>query len=154
MAKSEAAPEQHTTRRPVVVVLVGSVDRRILPALRFVSGLPRTDIRALHVSVDPERTRQLASDWMELGLSWLPLDIHEPTADSLPVAVRQLVEGHASGTRELLVVLPEFDSSRWWHPLLHRRSARRIATQLHGLPNVTAVIVPSPPSRPVTRGGL
>ncbi|MGH9284650.1 MAG: hypothetical protein ACRD0M_03105 [Acidimicrobiales bacterium] len=62
-------------------MLVSVVDRRILPALRFVSRLPETDVRALHVSVEAFETRRLAEDWMELGLTWLPLHIHDAATE-------------------------------------------------------------------------
>ena len=124
------------------MLLVSVVDRRILPALRFVSRLGYADTRALHISVDPDETRRLASDWMKLGLSWLPLHIRDATTSPLPVAVRDAVQEEALGTENVTVVLPELDFSSWWHLLLHRRSARRIAAELQGLPNVTTVIVP------------
>jgi hypothetical protein len=125
----------------VVLLLVGGVDRRILPALRFVSRLSDTEIRALHVSVDAGETRRLADDWMRLGLTWIPLHIHEAAADDLPQAVRLLVQ-QVVGADRVTVVVPELESVRWWHGLLHRRSGRRIARQLYELPDVTTVIVP------------
>ena len=124
------------------MLLVSVVDRRILPALRFVSRLDYSDTRALHISVDPDETRRLASDWMKLGLSWLPLHIRDATTSPLPVAVRDAVQEEALGTENFTVVLPELDSPGLWHLLLHRHSARRIAGELQELPNVTTVIVP------------
>ena len=66
MAKPEPVTEHRTKRRHTAIVLVSVVDRRILPALRFVSRLPDTEVRALHVSVEAFETRRLAEDWMEL----------------------------------------------------------------------------------------
>lgn len=140
--KPEKAFEPRRTRRHTVIVLIAVVDRRIVPALRFVSRLPQADVRALHVSVDTEETRQLAIDWMHLGLSWLPLHIREAAADGLLASVRRIVEEEADVSKNVTVVLPELDLPQWWHPLLHRRSARRIAHDLQALPGVTTVIVP------------
>ena len=142
MAEPETVFELRVTRNHTVILLVSVVDRRILPAIRFVSRLGSSDSRALHVSVDPEETRRLAVDWMKLGLSWLPLHIREATAETLPVSVRAAVRAEAPAAGAITVVVPELDSPRWWFPLLHRRSARRIAAELQSLPRVTAVIVP------------
>ncbi len=130
------------TRNHTVIVLVSVVDRRIVPALHFVSRLGCSDSRALHIAVDGEQTRRLAADWMNLGLSWLPLHIEDATEGSLPASVRRAIEHEAAATERVTVIVPELDFVRWWHPLLYRGSARRIAQQLQPLPGVTAVIVP------------
>lgn len=134
--------ELRRTRNHTVIVLVSVVDRRIVPALHFVSRLACNDSCALHISVDVGQTQRLATDWMELGLSWLPLHIREATADTLPASVRDAVEREAVTTDRVTVVVPELDIVRWWHPLLYRRKARRIAEQLQPLAGVTTVIVP------------
>jgi hypothetical protein len=141
----EAVFHRRTARRHTAIVLVSAADRRIVPALRFVSRLAQTDVRALHVSVDSEETRQLAADWMQLDLTWLPLHIHDSPTDDLLRSVRQAIEREAHGTGEVIVVVPELQFTRWWQPLLHSRTARRIAVDLQPLPRVTTVIVPFAP---------
>ena len=142
MVRPDGIFELRRTRNHAVILLVSVVDRRIVPALRLVSRLGCSDCRALHVSVDAADTRKLAADWMNLGLAWLPLHIEEAAAESIPAAVRRAVEKDAAGIERVTVVVPELDLVRWWHPLLHRCSARRIAEQLQPLPGVTTVIVP------------
>ena len=142
MAKPEPVTEHRTKRRHTAIVLVSVVDRRILPALRFASRLPETEVRALHVSVEAAETRRLAEDWMELGLTWLPLHIHDAATDGLADSFRHAVLQQAARSEDVTVIVPELDFYRWWHPLLHRRSARHIAQLLQPLPRVTTVIVP------------
>ncbi len=128
-----------------VILLVSVVDRRLVPALRFIARLGYADARALHVSVDAGETRQLAADWMNLGLCWLPLHVGEARAGDLPASARhavQAVQKEPGTAPNLTVVVPEVDSRRWWHPLLHACKARRIVLELQSLPGVTAVIVP------------
>lgn len=134
--------ELRRTRNHTVILLVSVVDRRIVPALHFVSRLACNDTRALHIAVDTGQTRRLAADWMDLGLSWLPLHIREATADNLPAAVRDAVAHEAATTDRVTVVVPELDIVRWWHSFLYRGRARRIAEQLQPLAGVTTVIVP------------
>lgn len=151
MAKPEPVTEHRTNRRHTAIVLVSVVDRRILPALRFVSRLPDTEVRALHVSVEAFETRRLAEDWMELGLTWLPLHIHDAASEGLAESFRRAVVQQAAASGDTTVIVPELDFHRWWHSLLHRGSARRIAQILQPLPGVTTVIVPyvaSLPRRP------
>lgn len=144
-AMYEAVFQRRTAPRHRAIVLVSVADRRIIPALRFVSRLAQTDVRALHVSVDPEETRRLAADWLKLDLTWLPLYIHDPPTEDLLGSIRQAVEREAHETGQVIVVVPEVQFTRWWHPLLHRRIARRIALQLQPLPRVTTVILPFTP---------
>ena len=61
MASRMTLFEVRAARSYPVVVLISAVDRRILPALRFVSRLPFAEPRALHISADPEETRE----WIE-----------------------------------------------------------------------------------------
>ena len=141
----EAVLLRRSAPRNRAIVLVSVADRRIVPALRFVSRLAQTDVRALHVSVDPEETRQLVADWLNLDLTWLPLHIHDSPTEDLLGSVRQAVERAAHKSGEVVVVVPELQFTRWWQPLLHRRTARHIAVQLQPLPRVTTVIVPFAP---------
>ena len=141
----EVILQRRAAPRHTAIVLVSAADRRIVPALRLVSTLAQTDVRALHVSVDPEETRRLAADWMKLELTWLPLHIHDVPTEDLVGSLRQAVEREAHGTGEVIVVVPELQFTRWWQPLLHRRIARRIALQMQPLPRVTTVIVPFAP---------
>ena len=134
-----AATAEHRHR---AVVLVGALDRRVVPALRFAARLGHADVKALHVSVDPEQTRRLVEGWMAVDLAWLPLDVRAGASESLLASVRRVVAEEAAEAGELTVVLPEAQHDSWWHRLLHRRAARRIAAALSGDRAVSTVIVP------------
>lgn len=138
----QTALERTTRRRRSAVVLVGSLDRSIVPALRLIARLVEVDLWALHISVDAERARLLARDWMRLDLPWLPLHITEGTGATFLASVRQAVDAETRRGGELLVILPEAAHVRWWHGLLHQHSARRIARAPDSNGRVTTVIVP------------
>ena len=142
MAKRRMRVELQGARSYPVVLLVSSVDRRILPALRFVSRLPFAEPLALHFSVDPEATRMVVRDWLDLDLTWLPLHIRDAEAGDIATSVAALVAEEAADAESVTVVVPELNIARWWHPLLHRQTARRIAADLQAAPRVTTVIVP------------
>lgn len=157
MAVPDALFELRAARGYPVIVLISAVDRRILPTLRFVARLPFAQLRAVHVSVDPEETSQVASAWMTLGLSWLPLYIWEGAQGGIAATIREALEGEDK-PGNVTVVVPELNMPRWWHGLLHRQTARRVAAQLQPIDGVTTVIVPftvpDPDRHQRLRGGL
>lgn len=149
MDQAAEAVEGSTPPRHRVVVLVGTLDRRVVPALQFVSRLVGADVRALHVSVDPDETRRLAQDWMDLDLSWLPLHVRDLSLGSLLRSVEVAIDELASDVSELTVVVPEVQPGPRWSRWLHRHTARRIAAALRGRRRVVTVLVPfvPPPGR-------
>ena len=128
--------------RPLALVLVAAVDRRVLPAVALLPQLVGSDARALHVAVDAEQSFRLARDWMELGVATLPLQVEEPDGQTVAGAVRRVVEREAAARPRITVIVPELDLGRWWQPLLHRGTGRAVAWELAGLRSVTTVIVP------------
>lgn len=141
MTASHRVLELRAARRYPVIVLISAVDRRILPALRFVSRLPFAEPRAIHISVDAEQTRQLARAWMTLGLAWLPLHIRECCDGGIAATIQDELSD-AGAPPDVTVVVPELDIPKWWHRLLHRQTARRVAAQLQEIDGVTTVIIP------------
>jgi hypothetical protein len=129
------------TRR-LAVVLVGTADRRVLPALALIPQLAMHEARALHINFDSEQAHALATAWMHLGLQWLPLHIEEPSASTLAESVRDVIVAEARHRPSVAVLVPEIDLGRWWQPLLHRGTGRAIAWHLYDLPNVTTAVLP------------
>ena len=128
----------------LALILVDRADRRMLPALRLAANLPDFEARAVHVSVDALETEQLTHDWMELGLTWVPLVIEEPTAETLVGTVQEVVERESEGRGRVLVIVPELDLDKWWQTLLHRSTGRRIARALIAHRRVSTVVLPYP----------
>jgi hypothetical protein len=130
--------------RGLALILVDHLDRRSLPALSLAARLPEFEPKAVHVTVDPLESQQLANEWMELGLAWIPLHIEEPADLPFIAAVRRIVEREARNRRRVLVIVPELDLDRWWQVLLHRSRGRRIARALQPLRTVDTVVLPYP----------
>ncbi|MEY2477887.1 MAG: hypothetical protein QOG87_3202 [Actinomycetota bacterium] len=145
-----------TDDRPLAVVLVAAVDRRVLPAVSLLPQLIGSDARALHIATDPEQSYRLARDWMDLGIGSLPLHVEEPMGDTLAGSVRRVIEREVRSRPRITVIVPEMDLGRWWQPLLHRGTGRAVAWELAGLQRVTTVVVPvrvDLPARTTTMGG-
>ena len=131
------------SERGLTVLLVAALDRRVLPALTLVPMLSGADALALHIAVDRVASWQLGRDWMELGVTWLPLHIEEPTSPGVVESVHDFVAREVSVRPWVTVVVPEMDLGRWWQPLVHRATGRSVAWALHDLPRVTTVVVPA-----------
>lgn len=143
--------------RPLAVVLVAAVDRRVLPALAVLPQLAGCEARALHVAVDAEEAHHLARAWMELGMAGVPLQVEEPCdGEALATAVaRTIAREAAAGRPQITLIVPEMDLGRWWQPLLHRGTGRAVAWQLARLRQVTTLVVPvriDLPARSPSRG--
>ena len=143
-AEPAPSPGRHApwAARGLVIVLVGAVDRRMLPALALVPQLADCDARAVHVCFDQTETCQLETAWMDFGLDWLPLHVETPTGVTLAESVRHIVEREAVARPRVNVLVPEMDLGHWWQPLLHRGMGRHIAWHLHDLRGVTTVVLP------------
>lgn len=130
------------SERGLTVLLVAALDRRVLPALTLVPMLSGADALALHIAVDREASWRLGRDWMELGVTWLPLHIEEPTSPDVVQSVYDFMAREVGVRPWVTVVIPELDLGRWWQPLVHRATGRSVAWALHDLPRVTTVVVP------------
>jgi len=131
-------PEHHT-----VVVLVGAVNRSLMPALAYASSLRSDRLIALHVSTDPEHEVRLREDWEAHGLD-VPLTIeHSPYRELTRPVLEHLDRActdHPDGL--VTVVVPEFVLEHWYANLLHNQSALALRTRLRQRPGTAVVSVP------------
>ncbi len=131
--------------RGLALILVGDVDRRVVPALMLAARLPELEPRAVHVAVDAGEGQEVANAWMDLDLAWVPLQIEEQRpGETFLECLQRLVEVEAAERTRVLVIVPELDLNRWWQTLLHRSTGRRIARRLHGDGRVSTLVLPYP----------
>jgi hypothetical protein len=126
-----------------VAILVGSIDRRVVPAIRLAQHLRCDEIRAVHVAEDNEIAHELGLRWMKFGLAWLSLHVVEPTTTTLVDSVRAAVlDILDAGYREVTVLIPHLAVSSLWQRLLHRQRGRHIAAALAATPAINVILVP------------
>jgi hypothetical protein len=130
--------------RGLALLLVGEVDRRILPALTLAARLPELEPKAVHIATDPDESRQATNAWMALDLAWMPLHVEEPTAETFLACVQRVVATEAARRSRVLVIVPELDLNRWCQTLLHRSTGRRIARRLSRDSRVSTLVLPYP----------
>ena len=128
----------------VALVLVDHVDRSVLRAIRYAQAIRPSEIRCLHVALDPEHGQKIFDRWAELRIP-VPLETTLCEDRDLGLALtayatRLVNEG--AGSTHVTVVLPRRDSSHTWHRLLHDRTRRAIHAALAAVPGVVVVVVP------------
>ncbi|HEY0167369.1 MAG TPA: amino acid permease [Jatrophihabitans sp.] len=130
--------------RHVILVMVDRLDLAVVRALRYAGSLRPTDLRAVHISLDSDRTAELERSWIERGLGdRVPLEVVECPDRRLIRAVAETALTAVIGERaEVTVLLPRRTFKRVSQRILHDRTADRIAGAMAKLPHVSATIVP------------
>lgn len=137
------ACEAPVLRRHVVLVFVGRLDLATARTLQYARSFNPDELRAVHIVLDTDAARELETQWSRLGLSRFPLDLVEcPDRRLARSATEVVAEAAADGETEVTVLLPRRFFAGVWDFLLHDRTARRIASVVGLVQNVTATIVP------------
>lgn len=125
------------------VVLVGSVNRSALNALRYARSLNADSIVAISVAIDEDHTDRLRRQWEEFGIS-VPLEIVDsPYRDLTSIVLQYLDElDQRWGYDYLAVVIPEAVVPRWWQGIFHNQSALALKLRLLSRRNTIVINVP------------
>jgi amino acid transporter len=139
---AKAAAEAPILRRHVVLVLVDRLDRSTARAMQYARALTPDDLRAVHVAYDLDHAEQLAAEWRRLGLSRFPLELVDCPDRRVARAVLEVVAEALDGQTEVTVLIPRREYRRFWHRLLHDRTADAIASTVSRLPHANVTFVP------------
>ncbi|MDQ6613753.1 MAG: APC family permease [Actinomycetota bacterium] len=150
--ESEAAELDHDVKkaanapilpRHVVVILVDQLDRATARAIQCARALTPDEMHAVHIADDPHHAKELAAAWRRLDLDELPLTIVDsPDRRVARAAVALVAREAADGETEVTVLIPRRIYRRFWHRLLHGRTAEEIAGTVSRLPHVNVSFVP------------
>jgi amino acid transporter len=129
-------------KRNVVLVPISGMHRAVVQALDYARTLS-ADVRAVYVSVDPEATKQLRTQWADQGRG-IELVVLPSPYRSLMEPLLEYVEAllQAEPRTYVTVALPEFVPARWWHHLFHNQSALLIKAALLFKPDTVVTSVP------------
>ncbi|HEX2736835.1 MAG TPA: amino acid permease, partial [Acidimicrobiia bacterium] len=140
---AEAAITQPILRRHVVLVLVDSLDQSAARAIQYARALMPDELRAVHIAVDRAHGEVLAEEWRRLGLSRVALELVDcPTRRISRAAVEVVAAELGDGNTEVSVLIPTQIRRRFWHKLLHDRTADEIARAVGQLPHANVTMVP------------
>ncbi|MEI7834275.1 MAG: APC family permease, partial [bacterium] len=135
--KDDYNPLAEDPRPSLVLVLISSdIHRGILEGLdcarSFISSRPGSELRAVHVEIDEEKTLRLRQKWTQLVTPYMGNDI---SLDVIQSPYRFIVEpileyiDHADLQHindNVIIVLPEFETGSYFTQLLHNFTANRM----------------------------
>ena len=125
-----------------VVVPIGGVHRAVLPALEHARALGG-QVRAVHVSTDEEVTQNVQRRWAKLRTDIPLIVLPAPRTDVVEPLIEYIHMVAKSHPNEYVtVVIPEFVPKRWWHRVLHNRTATLLKRALHAEKRVIVTNVP------------
>ena len=126
----------------LVLVPVGDLTRATAAALAYARSIG-PEVRAVHVTEDPEAAERLRKRW-EVWAKDIPLVVIEVPYRNWTTALLAYLESLSKqdyGTY-LTVVIPEFIPRHWWEYLLHSQAALRLKLALLSKPDVVVIDVP------------
>ncbi len=134
----EAPPLRHG-----IVVLIGSVNRSALMALRYARAVNAANTVAVSVAIDEDHADHLQAQWESFGLT-VPLEILEsPYRDLTGTILAYLDELEQRwGHDYITVVLPEAVVPHWWQGIFHNQSALALKLRLLSRRDTVVVSVP------------
>ncbi|MDY6052056.1 MAG: APC family permease [Rothia sp. (in: high G+C Gram-positive bacteria)] len=139
----QLAADRALPSRVHALIYVERVRKPVLRALAYARASRPSSIEALLVNVDQARTRENIDTWQALEL---PVDLtvldspYRNPAASLLEYVHQMRQ---KSPRDVLVVyLPEYVASHWWHGIFQRRTVHKLKARLRHEPGVVVASVP------------
>jgi len=125
-----------------VVVLVGTVHRGVIEAVRYAKSLAPERLIAVSVVTDSDEQDRLSKAWTEFGM---PIELHtiaSPYRELTPAVLEYLDELDAESPDDVItVVIPEF-VTQWKTQWLHNQSALALKARLLYRPNTVVTSVP------------
>jgi amino acid transporter len=130
------------TKSSRVIIPVPSLSRAVIRSVQFGRSLS-DDVRAVHLTIDPEAAEELRRDW-ERMLPGVPLVIVETPYRSLVLPFLHYLDVMAPTPPDTItiVVLPEYVPRHWWDRFLHNQKAHRIREALVRRPDTVVADVP------------
>lgn len=130
---AELAPTGTTYRRlrPIIIIPIATLNKVTINAIEYAKSLT-DNIRAVHISIDPEATARLKQEWEKWDFSLELLVIPSPYRAVILPLIRYIERVHskAGPDEQVTVLIPEFVTRRWWHYFLHNQTGLWIRTLL------------------------
>jgi amino acid transporter len=127
--------------RHEVVVLVEDLDQATIAALQYARQLNPLSITAVHIAIDPDHARRLCHLWAKVHIP-IPLEVIDSPDRNLLAAVEETVSELVRADTEVTVLIPKRGYAKFWHRILHDRTALGVFRVLGEMDNVNVTIVP------------
>lgn len=125
-----------------IIVPVAGVNRMVAQTISYALSLS-ADVRAVHVSIDPETTEKVKARW-ETWNPGVPLTVLASPFRSVTRPLLNYVDRVERKEHDdvITIMVPEFVPRKWWHNLLHNQSALVLKASLRFRPHTVVVSVP------------
>lgn len=116
----------------MVLIPLSNMHRGLVRAIRFGRSISK-EVVAVTVNINPEATARLQEIW-PLYNTGIPLMVlpspFRSMSDPLLQFVSEKMDEARSQKREVMLLIPEFVTARWWHNILHNQTAVIIRTYI------------------------
>lgn len=136
-------PLEDEPARNIVVVPVATPTRVVMETLRYARTIG-TEIIALNIATDEESGRKVAEKWQK----WNPNIWLETVYSPYRLVIQPLLdyidelEGRKAPQDFITVLIPEFETRKGWHRLLHNQTGWILRTLLILRENVVVATIP------------
>ncbi|HZD71193.1 MAG TPA: APC family permease [Actinomycetes bacterium] len=127
--------------RHEVVVLVENLDQATIGALQYARQLNPLTVTAVHIAIDPDHARELSHLWAKVHIP-IPLEVVDAPDRNLLATMEETVAERVRPDTEVSVLIPKRSFSKFWHRILHDRTAQGVFKVLGEMDNVNVTIVP------------
>jgi len=144
MKPGAAVPQPHRHNR--VVIPISGVNRAVVQALNVARSIT-TDIRAIYVSDDSEKSHDVRERWAQ-AVPDVPLVVVESPYRALIaplVAYLDVLDRSWPPDEEApitFVLIPEYVARSWWERVLYNQAAKQLRATLLGRPHTVVINVP------------
>lgn len=116
----------------LVIIPVSNLHKGLVRSIRFAHTIS-DNVIALSVDINPEATKRLEFEWNAVNpgiqLVVLPSPFRSLSEPLLEYISERIVEAKRE-EREIVLVVPEFVTAKWWHRFLHNQTAVILRTYL------------------------
>ena len=146
LSPEEMDPQQDThiiSGKNIVLVPISSPTRMIAQTLRYAKSIG-DDVRAVHIATSEEIGQKIAAKWN----CWNPgiplVTINSPYRLVIQPLLSYIDEVAKEQAPEdyITILIPEFETRKWWHRLLHNQTGLILRTLLILKTNVIVSTVP------------
>jgi amino acid transporter len=144
MSASSAVPQPHRHNR--VIVPIPGVNRAVVQALNVARSIT-TDIRAVYISDDPQKSDDVRRRWAQ-AVPDVPLVLVESPYRALVaplIAYLDVLDRTWPDEKEApitFVIIPEYVARSWWERMLYNQASKQLSATLLGRSHTVVINVP------------
>ena len=144
MSASAAVPQPHRHNR--VIVPIPGVNRAVVQALNVARSIT-TDIRAVYISDDPQKSDDVRQRWAQ-AVPDVPLVLVESPYRALVaplIAYLDVLDRTWPDEKEApitFVIIPEYVARSWWERMLYNQASKQLRATLLGRSHTVVINVP------------